>query len=174
MNKGLVHFVHGKESGPNGAKIAALSTVARRHGWDVASLDYSHTVDPALRAQQLRSACAGLEQPLILVGSSMGGWVAAEASVRVDAYGVFLLAPALYMPGYPTQAPPLLADHTAIVHGWDDDVIPCEHSIRYARLQRCTLHLVQDGHRLERQLDTLGQLFDAFMARCEHPASASS
>lgn len=174
MSKGLVHFVHGKESGPHGIKIAALSTVASRHGWDVESLDYSHTVDPALRLDQLRSACAGLEQPLILVGSSMGGWVAAEASARVDAYGVFLLAPALYMPTYPTQAPALLADHAAIVHGWDDDVIPCEHSIRYARQQRCTLHLVQDGHRLDRQLDTLCQLFDAFMARCEHPASASS
>lgn len=106
MSKGLVHFMHGKESGPNGSKIVALAEVARQQGWDVASLDYSHTVDPALRLEQLRDACTGLDQPLVLAGSSMGGWVAAEASAWVDAHGVFLLAPALYMPGYPTQAPP--------------------------------------------------------------------
>jgi len=144
MSKGLVHFMHGKESGPNGSKIVALAEVARQQGWDVASLDYSHTVDPALRLEQLRDACTGLDQPLVLAGSSMGGWVAAEASAWVDAHGVFLLAPARYMPGYPTQAPAILATHAEIVHGWDDEVIPCENAIRFARLRRCTLHLVLD------------------------------
>ena len=86
MSKGLVHFVHGKESGPNGSKIAALAQVARYQGLDVASLDYSHTTDPALRLDQLRKACKDLGQTLLLVGSSMGGWVAAEASGWLDAY----------------------------------------------------------------------------------------
>jgi hypothetical protein len=70
MSLGLVHFVHGKESGPAGSKIAALAQVARRRGWDVASLDYSHTMDPALRRDQLRAACRGLEQPLVLVAKA--------------------------------------------------------------------------------------------------------
>ena len=166
MSRGLVHFVHGKESGPAGRKIVALAEVAQRQGWDVASLDYSHTSDPALRLEQLKQACAGLDQPLVLVGSSMGGWVAAEAAARLDAHGIFLLAPAVHVPGYPTQAPAVLAGHAEIVHGWDDEVIPCEHAIRFARLRSCTLHLVPGDHRLNARIPLLAELFGAFLSRC--------
>ena len=77
---GLVHFMHGKESGPGGSKIVALAAVARTRGWDVACLDYSHTVDPAVRLEQLLLACTKVQVPLLLVGSRMDGWVAAEAA----------------------------------------------------------------------------------------------
>jgi len=174
MSKGLVHFVHGKESGPNGSKIVALADVARQQGWAVLSLDYAHTADPRVRLDQLRDACKGVDQPLLLVGSSMGGWVAAEASVWVDADGVFLLAPALYMPDYPVPAPAILATQAEIVHGWDDDIIPCENSVTFARLRGCTLHLVPGGHRLDTQIPLLCELFRAFLARCAASTSAST
>jgi pimeloyl-ACP methyl ester carboxylesterase len=163
---GLVHFMHGKESGPGGSKIAALAGVARARGWNVACLDYSHTVDPAARLAQLLRACADVRDPLLLVGSSMGGWVAAEAAARVGAHGVFLMAPALYMPGYPNQEPQVPAAHTEIVHGWDDEVIACENSIKFARLRQCALHLVQGDHRLNARIPLLRELFDAFLSRC--------
>jgi len=166
MARGLIHFMHGKESGPGGSKIAALAAVAAQRGWDTACLDYSHTTDPAVRLAQLLDACAGLRQPLLLVGSSMGGWVAAEAAARLGARGLFLLAPALGMPHYPTQAPQVPAERTEIVHGWDDEVIPCEHAITFARLRGCTLHLVQGDHRLNARIPLLRELFDAFLLRC--------
>jgi predicted esterase len=166
MTHGLVHFMHGKESGPGGSKIAALAGVAQRQGWNTASLDYSHTTDPAARLAQLLAACAGVQGPLLLVGSSMGGWVAAEASARLGAHGVFLLAPALGMPGYPSQAPAVPAGRTEIVHGWDDEVIPCGNAIRFARLRRCTLHLVEGDHRLNSRIPLLCELFGAFLSRC--------
>ena len=167
MARGLVHFMHGKESGPGGSKIAALASVARERYWDVASLDYSHTTDPAARLTQLLDACTHLDRPLILVGSSMGGWVAAEAATQLHAQGVFLLAPALYIPGYPTQEPVVPAEHTEIVHGWNDEVIPCEHAIRFAQRRGCTLHLVKGDHRLNARIPLLRELFDAFLVRCE-------
>jgi pimeloyl-ACP methyl ester carboxylesterase len=167
MAQGLVHFMHGKESGPGGSKIAALASVAKARHWAVASLDYSHTTDPAARLEQLLGACANVCRPLLLVGSSMGGWVAAEAAERLGADGVFLLAPALYIPGYPTQAPMVPAARTEIVHGWGDEVIPCENTIRFARLRQCTLHLVQGDHRLNARIPLLRELFDTFLARCE-------
>jgi pimeloyl-ACP methyl ester carboxylesterase len=159
--------MHGKESGPGGSKIAALASVAQSRGWGVASLDYSHTTDPAVRLEQLLHTCANVGERLILVGSSMGGWVAAEAAQRLSADGVFLLAPALYIAGYPTQDPWVPAERTEIVHGWDDDVIPCENAIRFARLRQCTLHLVHGDHRLNARIPLLRELFDAFLARCE-------
>lgn len=163
---GLVHFVHGKESGPGGSKLAALSGVARDAGWKVSSLDYSHTTDPALRLEQLVTACAGERRPLLLVGSSMGGWVAAEAAQRLGARGVFLIAPAVYMPGYPSQAPVVPHEHTDIVHGWDDEVIPYANAVRFAQLRQCTLHLVQGDHRLTARIPLLRELFSAFLKRC--------
>jgi len=167
MTTGLIHFMHGKESGPNGSKIAALADVARNRGWDVACLDYSHTFDPALRLEQLLQACADVRQPLVLVGSSMGGWVAAEAAARLDAHGVFLLAPAVHMAGYPSQEPMVPAARTEIVHGWGDEVIPFDHAIRFARTRGCTLHLVEGDHRLNTRIPLLCELFGAFLARCE-------
>ena len=166
MTNGLVHFMHGKESGPGGSKIAALAEVARTRHWDVAILDYSRTTDPAARLAQLLEACADVRDPLLLVGSSMGGWVAAEAAAHLGAHGVFLLAPALFVPGYPTQDPQVPAGRTEIVHGWDDEVIPCENAIRFARLRQCSLHLVQGDHRLNARIPLLRELFDAFLARC--------
>lgn len=166
MARGLVHFMHGKESGPRGTKIVAMASVAQARGWAVASLDYSHTTDPAARLEQLLCACANVRERLVLVGSSMGGWVAAEAAERLGAHGVFLLAPALYVPGYPGQEPMVPTMRTEIVHGWDDEVIPCENALRFARLRQCTLHLVQGDHRLNARIPLLRELFDAFLARC--------
>lgn len=168
--KGLIHFIHGKESGPHGSKIAALSDVASKDGWQVCSLDYSHTTDPAARLEQLLAACVDERRPMVLVGSSMGGWVAAEAAVRLGARGVFLLAPAVYVPGYPSQEPVVTGEHTEIVHGWNDEVIPYENAVRYARLRQCSLHLVQGDHRLTACIPTLCTLFSAFLTKVTvHP-----
>jgi predicted esterase len=163
--KGLVHFIHGKESGPGGRKLAALSEVAGDAGWRTCSLNYAHTTDPAARLQQLVTACLGERGPLLLVGSSMGGWVAAEAARRVGARGVFLLAPAVYMAGYPSQEPVVPHEHTDIVHGWDDDVIPYDNAVRFARTNGCTLHLVQGDHRLSAQIPLLCELFTSFLRK---------
>lgn len=163
--KGLVHFIHGKESGPHGSKITAMSDVARDRGWEVSSLDYSHTMDPAARLGQLLEACADERRLLILAGSSMGGWVAAEAAQRLAARGVFLLAPAVYMPGYPSQEPMVPGAYTEIVHGWDDEVIPYDRAVRFARLRQCTLHLVQGDHRLTARIPLLCELFGAFLGK---------
>lgn len=172
--KGLVHFIHGKESGPRGSKIVALSDVACDLGWQVSSLDYSHTVDAVVRLEQLLGACSGERRPLVLVGSSMGGWVAAEAAQRLHVHGVFLLAPALYMAGYPSQEPVVLGEHTEIVHGWDDEIIPYENSVRFARLRQCTLHLVQDNHRLSNCIPQLCKLFAAFLERAASQADVAN
>lgn len=163
--KGLVHFIHGKESGPHGSKIAALSNVAGNRGWEVRSLDYSHTLDPAARLDQLLTACTDERRPLVLVGSSMGGWVAAEAAQRLAVRGAFLLAPAVYMPSYPSQEPAVTGEHTEIVHGWDDEVIPYDRAVRFARLRQCTLHLVPGDHRLTAKIPLLCELFTAFLGK---------
>jgi pimeloyl-ACP methyl ester carboxylesterase len=93
----------------------------------------------------------------------MGGYVAAAAAPELQPVGLFLLAPALYMPDYPPLKPTTQSWKTTLVHGWFDDVIPVEHSIRYARACAAQLVVLNDGHRLLGDLAHLANLFDLFL-----------
>jgi pimeloyl-ACP methyl ester carboxylesterase len=166
MNRsfGTVVFSHGKESGPWGTKITAMAVVARDLGAAVESVDYRGLDDPATRVRKLIGAGAELKEPLVLVGSSMGGHVAAAAASRLGARGLFLLAPAFYMAGYEEYTPQQVACPTAIVHGWHDDIVPVENSIRWAREHQAALHVLNSDHRLEDQIEAICLLLRAFLA----------
>lgn len=166
MKAPLVHFVHGKDSGPWGPKITHLAGIARDSGCAVESLDYSG-MDALARAKKLVQACSASSLPLILVGSSMGGWVATAASHEVPVTGLFLLAPAFYFPGYADIDPGCPGERIDIVHGWKDDVILFEHSIRFAKKHGATLHLVEDDHRLFESLERIGECFSGFLERLQ-------
>jgi predicted esterase len=151
----LVCFSHGQESGPRGTKIRALAEVAGEQGFEVLSIDYAGEPDPAARVEKLLRDCPGQARPLALVGSSLGGYVAAAASARLCPDALFLMAPAFYLPGFPEQAPSPVAKHALIVHGWRDEVVPAENSIRFARTFRVGLLLVDDDHRLSHSIPLL-------------------
>ncbi|MDH3633589.1 MAG: alpha/beta hydrolase [Gammaproteobacteria bacterium] len=159
-----VVFSHGKESGPWGFKIKRLAEIARQQGFSVDSIDYTDLVDPELRVERLLAALEPEVDEFVLVGSSMGGYVALVASETVAAKGVFLMAPALYMPGFKHQQHEPKSPHIEIVHGWSDDVIPADHSIEYARYSDCTLHLISGDHALNGVIETVERLFERFLA----------
>jgi pimeloyl-ACP methyl ester carboxylesterase len=160
-----VIFSHGKESGPWGSKIKRLANCAEGHGCTVDSIDYTDLPDDAdARVARLAEVVEAERSPPILVGSSMGGYVSLVSAEKCSVKAVFLLAPALYLPGYSQQE--YAADvPVEIVHGWGDELIPPEHAIRYAQLSNNTLHLVDGDHRLTDALDLIEQLFDRFMAQ---------
>src|ERR1019366_5887627 len=89
-----VVFSHGKESGPWGSKITAMAAAVQNLKFEVQSVDYRGIDDPAARVAKLLDTTSGLQGPLVLVGSSMGGHVSAAAAALVPASGLFLLAPA--------------------------------------------------------------------------------
>jgi pimeloyl-ACP methyl ester carboxylesterase len=158
-----VVFSHGKESGPWGAKITAMAAVVRDLELGVESVDYRGMEDPAERVEKLISVGLELKEPAVLIGSSMGGHVAAAAASRIRARAVFLLAPAFYMPGFEQYTPQDLAVPTAIVHGWRDDIVPVGNSIRWAREHQAALHILNSDHRLEDQIETICILLRAFL-----------
>ncbi|MBT8434915.1 MAG: alpha/beta fold hydrolase [Gammaproteobacteria bacterium] len=159
-----VVFSHGKESGPWGFKIKRLAEIARQQGCDVDSIDYTDLMDPDLRVERLLAALEAEADEIVLVGSSMGGYVALVASETVAAEGIFLMAPALYMAGFKRQQHDSRSSRIEIVHAWSDDVIPAEHSIKYARDADCTLHLVSGDHALNGVIETVERLFRSFLA----------
>ncbi|AXQ31690.1 alpha/beta hydrolase [Solimonas sp. K1W22B-7] len=167
----LVVFAHGKESGPWGTKINHLAGTARGHGFEVISPDYSHTHDPRARVAQLLALAPRAGRSLVLVGSSMGGYVSAQACAALRPQALFLMAPALYFPGWeeePRGVPALCS----VVHGWNDDIVPPERGIEFARRHRAELHLLDADHGLNDQLDTLALLFGRLLQRAAAGAGA--
>lgn len=159
----LVCFAHGKESGPWGTKITYLAEVARARGFEVISPDYRHTQDPAERVSQL-IRLAPKARRLVLVGSSMGGYVSATACRALRPEALFLMAPALYFPGW-DQEPEQIPANCTVVHGWNDDIVPVERAIRFAARNRSELHVLQSEHTLNDHLPMLGALLGEALDR---------
>jgi pimeloyl-ACP methyl ester carboxylesterase len=158
-----VCFSHGKESGPWGTKIKALANVASNLGWAVDSIDYQGMDDPDARVQKLLAWCRAQQGPAVLVGSSMGGHVAACAAAALPARALFLLAPAFYVPGYEGRVPECPSCPVAIVHGWRDEVIPWSGSVRYASACSARLLLINGDHRLTGALPEISVFFQEFL-----------
>ena len=158
-----VIFSHGQESGPWGSKIRAMSERVKEMGCNADSIDYQGIADPTARVEKLLRECSDINDSLILVGSSMGGHVATAAAEKLGAAGLFVLAPAFYMEGYEDLTPPPPSMPICIVHGWHDDIVPVENSIRYARKCSATLHLVDGDHRLTDNIGEINEYLTQFM-----------
>lgn len=165
--KGSVVFCHGLESGPWGRKIRALADVARHAGYEVESPDFQGMREPDERIRKLVEVAGRMPRPLFLVGSSMGAYVATVASQNLQPRGLFLLAPAFYLPGYPDQSPRPEALHVEIVHAWGDRLVPPENSVRFAREHGVELHLVEGSHRLTECIPFLESSLGMFLSRVE-------
>src|SRR5476649_852631 len=165
-----VVFSHCKDSGPWGKKITALADVARSEGYDVESVDYRGVEAVKGRTDKLIEVCKGLSGDLVLVGSSLGGYIALTAASLLHARGAFLMAPALYLEGLPPLRERVLDCPAAVVHGWRDEVVPVEHSIRFAREYRASLHLLDSDRQLHDQLSFIKYLFEYFLIGLDLPS----
>jgi alpha/beta superfamily hydrolase len=163
MTQPLIVFSHGQDGEPWGSKIVAMAQVARQAGYHVESVDYRGIADPAARVQKLLAFCQTLAPLPVLVGSSLGGHVATAASIAVKARGLFLLAPAFYMAGFEQHTPQPARCPITIVHGWNDDVVPVENSIRYAREYRTSLHIIDADHRMTAHITFITQYLSQFL-----------
>lgn len=161
----LVVFAHGKESGPWGSKIKHLAAIAERLGGQVVSPDYSDLADPDARVQRLLSLVLPVHDRLVLVGSSMGGYVSIVVSTTLQPTGVFLMAPAIGIEGYGVQNLEPQVQHLSVVMGWRDEVIPVQNIIAFAQSQRADLHLLDADHRLDGALQDVGELFEQFLRK---------
>lgn len=158
-----LYWCHGSLGQPWGAKSKALSHIAEQAGLTMIAPDFRKTEAPDERVAMLAELLAESDKPAIIAGSSMGGYVAAAATARADVRGLFLLAPAFYFPGYAVHVFSSLPPAVTVVHGWTDDVVPVDNSIRFARTHRADLHVVADGHRLQKSIDPLCLLFASFL-----------
>ncbi len=158
-----VIFSHGQESGPWGTKIQSMAELVKSIGCSADSIDYQGIADPTDRVSKLIAECADIDDSLVLVGSSMGGHVATAAAAELNAAALFVLAPAYFMPGYEELTPTPPEIPIAIVHGWDDDVVPVENSIRFAAACNAALHILDGDHRLTENIDEINYYLKRFI-----------
>jgi alpha/beta superfamily hydrolase len=161
--KKLVIYNHGKDSSPWSDKTLAFAEVANRHGYIVESPDYRQQLNPDERVKQLLAMDLSDYDEIVLMGSSMGAYVATVAAETIKPSGLFLLAPAFYLPGYLRTEfnPPV--DHTLVIHGWQDDIVPPEHSWRFCQNHQIRLIMLNSDHRLISELPVLADEFDRFL-----------
>ena len=153
----ILHVIwsHGQESGPWGTKLSRLVREAIEAGHQADSLDYRDLRDPDLRVQRLAEHCRDLSGAVVLCGSSLGGYVSLAAAPLVRPAGIFVLAPAVYLPGRADSVRGPFSCPVAVVHGWRDDVVPPENSVQFAREHRAALHLIDGDHRLRENIEEI-------------------
>lgn len=171
MTAPLVIFSHGHESSPESRKIQVLRPIAEQAGFTTEAIDYTDLRDePVARRDRLLARLQELDGPVVLAGSSLGGWVSMAAAERMPVAGLWLMAPALFMEdrvegGEIAEAYAPRTGHILVVHGWQDDIIPWRNSLKFAEASGATLQLVSDGHRLENSLISMERLLHEFLER---------
>lgn len=166
-------FSHGKESGPDGGKIRALAAIAEDLDSTWESVDYRDLTDhPDKRVERLINRISGRDDDIVLVGSSMGGYVSVAAACEVAdnnksanhrLKGLFLMVPAVYLPGYGRQDFSTELPRMSIVHAWGDDIVPYENSLRLAQQHQADYHVFAGGHRLSEPIEDVKRVFSAFI-----------
>jgi pimeloyl-ACP methyl ester carboxylesterase len=156
-------FSHGKDSSPYSRKILALNEIATSEGYTVSAVDFRGVTDDRDRVSVLSDFCKDLSGEMVLVGSSIGAYASISAAPTLHTRGLFLMAPAIYIPELPPLRPGALDCPITIVHGWRDDVIPYEESIRFTKEYKGSLHLVESDHRLHSALPLIRTLFQYFI-----------
>lgn len=161
--KKLLIYSHGKDSMPWGEKTQAFSEAAENQGYRVESPDYRGQFDPDQRVLQLLGTDWRACDRVVLIGSSMGAYVSAVAAATIKPAGLFLLAPAFYLPGYRQTTFVVPNDRTWVYHGWRDDIVPPENAWRFCREYRIRLTMLDADHRLMSELPFLTREFERFL-----------
>jgi pimeloyl-ACP methyl ester carboxylesterase len=161
--KKLVIYNHGKDSIPWGEKTFQFAEVAKRCGYLFESPDYQAHSDPDKRVEQLLAMDLSGYDKVVLIGSSMGAYVATVASESIKPQGLFLLAPAFYLPGYRQAEFKPTAEDIRVFHGWQDDIVPPENAWRFCQKHRIRLNLYDTDHRMLSAMPQLTEEFSRFL-----------
>jgi pimeloyl-ACP methyl ester carboxylesterase len=153
MHNSRLVFIHGSSGDKSQTYKARL---LRQLFPEIVTPDFDG--DLPTRMTQLR-AILGKEKNWILVGSSLGGLMAALIANELPKLvrKLILLAPALSLPEFSTIPSASIHIPTVIVQGTLDDLIqlPAAQKLAETVFTRLTYIVVEDDHRLHKTAETL-------------------
>ena len=178
----MLYYLHGYQSSPNGEKATLLKDTL--HALPIAYRDSSleelgishclHRISEAIQA----------DPQVILIGSSLGGFLAAStALIHPTVTQLILLNPAIIPPdsdlttveGMPLrilremQDPRLFQEEIpaaiTILRGTLDDVVPDHWVLSFALAQQATIHLYTDDHRFSKNLHRLPKIISELIRK---------
>ena len=158
-------YIHGLESSSRGTK----GVFFRERYPDMILEDYLGSF--AHRMEKLEGLLAG-KDPLILVGSSFGGLMAAAYAFghETRVKKLILLAPALHTSLFQPYLKKKLSVPVILYHGRQDEVVPMEEVRRTAGqvFANLNFNVVEDDHVLTRTFPILD--WDSLLSLPEQPA----
>lgn len=167
--RGQIILSHGSDSSPDATKISALAAQAEVLGWATQRPDYGaddargHADCVAPRIARLRATIEALDEPPLLVGSSMGAFVSGLVSREVPVAGLLLLATPSEIPGYAHPFDLRSGVPTLLIHGWRDEVCPLAGVYHFAGKRRLPLLVVDDDHRLGSSMEIIAAQFHSML-----------
>ncbi|MEW9571068.1 alpha/beta hydrolase [Rhodanobacter sp. Si-c] len=167
--RGQIILSHGSDSGPGATKISALADRAEALGWRTERPDFraddaaGHAGAVAPRVARLRTAIAACAAPPVLVGSSMGAFASALASLEAPVAALFLLATPPAIPACPQALGLRAGVPTLLVHGWRDELCPVAGVQVFAARHRLPLLLLDDDHRLLASMEMIVAQFEVLL-----------
>lgn len=159
---------HGRGGSSQDEIIKHFSRVCADLSLSHEAVDDADCQNPEIRTERLMAKVAALgeNEKVILMGFSMGGYASLLTAEKYrQVRGLFLVAPGLYLPRYQKRHYRSDLINVEIVHGWSDDVVIYEHSLRYAHAANATLHLMPGSHMMLSQLGKIDILFSTFLQR---------
>ncbi len=167
--RGQIILSHGSGAGPDASKVGALAACAEARGWRTQRPDfrahdergYADAVAP--RVAQLRAAIAACAAPPVLVGSSMGAFASALASLEAPVAALFLMATPPLIPGYAQALEVRAGVPTMLVHGWRDELCPAQAVQAFAAQRHLPLLLLDDDHQLAASLPAITAQFETLL-----------
>jgi predicted esterase YcpF (UPF0227 family) len=171
----MLYFIHGYQSSPDGEKATLLKKTV-----DAIPITYRESPPEDLIISECLSRISraiAQDQKVILIGSSLGGFLAASTALSHSTVKqLILLNPAIIPPeidlatikGMPLRIlkemkdPRLFTEKIpatiTILRGTLDDVVPDEWIIPFAQAQNATIKLYTDDHRFSKNLQRLPEI----------------
>jgi pimeloyl-ACP methyl ester carboxylesterase len=168
----MLYYLHGYQSNPDGEKATVLKKTLQ--AVPITYRDGSPEELVISRCLNRISAFIQNDHDIVLIGSSLGGFLAAATALtNANVRRLILLNPAIIPPDvdlHTIQGIPLrilqemsnprlfrekIPASVTILRGTLDDVVPDEWILRFAKAQNATIQLYNDDHRFSKNLQNL-------------------
>lgn len=178
----MLYYLHGYQSSPNGEKAILLKETL--HAIPITYRESSPEELVISKCLSRISEVIANDQQVILIGSSLGGFLAASTSLtHPTVKQLILLNPAIIPPeidlttikGMPLRILQEMKDPRlfqqkipaaiTILRGTLDDIVPDEWIVRFAQAQNATIQLYNDDHRFSKNLHRLPEIISELIQK---------